>query len=108
MILAHGSTGCLPDFVELIQIAVVNGKVCFIVKCLNAWMYIEHLRNYELENTRSVQVIEPSKLSDIFPMAAYTLAGKCIVTQKRYIYVHVQWSLTASHLFDFTHQAVLG
>lgn len=88
MILAHGSTGCLPDFVELIQIAVVNGKVCFIVKCLNAW-YIEHLRSYELENTRSVKVIELSELSDIFPMAAYTVAGKRIVTQKRYIYVHV-------------------
>ena len=27
MILAHGSTGGLPDFVELIQIAVVNGMV---------------------------------------------------------------------------------
>ena len=47
MILAHGSTGCLPDFVELIQIAVVNGKVGFIVKCLNAW-HIEHLRSFEL------------------------------------------------------------
>lgn len=45
MILAHGSTGGLPDFVELIQIAVVHGKVSFIVKCLNAW-YIEHFRSY--------------------------------------------------------------
>ena len=86
MILAHGSTGCLPDFVELIQIAVVNGKVGFIVKCLNAW-YIEHLRSFELENTGSVKVIEPNELSDIFPLAAYTVAGKRMVTQKRYIYV---------------------
>lgn len=78
MILAHGSTGGLPDFVEFIQI-VANGKVGFIVKCLNAW-YIEHLRSYQFENTRSVKVIEPSELSDIFPMAAYIVAGKHMVT----------------------------
>lgn len=86
MILGHGSTGGLPDFVELIQIAVVNGKVGFIVKCLNAW-YIEHLGSYELENTRSVKVTEPSELSDVFPMAAYNVAGKRIVTLKCNIYI---------------------
>lgn len=85
MILAHGSTGGLPYFVELIQIAVVNGNVGFIVKCLNA-QYIEHFRcsSYELENIQSVKVIE---LSDIFPMVAYTVAGKRMVTQKSYIYL---------------------
>lgn len=51
MILAHGSPGGLPDFVELIQIVVVNGKVGFLVKCLNAW-YIEHLRSYELKHKK--------------------------------------------------------
>lgn len=78
--MAHGSTGCLPDFVELIQIAVVNGKAGFIVKCLNAW-YVEHLGSYELETTKSIKVIEPNELSDMFPMAAYTVAGKHMVTQ---------------------------
>lgn len=86
MILAHGSTGGLPDFVELILIVVVNGKIGFIVKCLYAWC-IEHLRSYNLENARSVKVIEPGELSDIVPMAAYTVAGKRMVTQKRYIYL---------------------
>lgn len=85
MILAHGSKGGLPDFVELIKIAVVNGKVGFIVKCLNAW-YIEHLESYELENT-NIKVIEPSELSDVFPMAAYTVAGKRMVTLKCNIYI---------------------
>ena len=84
MILAHGTTGGLPDFVELIQIVVVNGKTGFIVKCLNAW-YIEHLRSYELENTRIIKVIDQSELSDIFPMAAYTIAGKSIVTLEHFI-----------------------
>lgn len=72
MIMAHGSAGGLPDFVELIQLVVINGKVGFIVKCFNSW-YIEHLRNYELENTTSVKLIEPSELFDIFPMAAYSV-----------------------------------
>lgn len=38
--------------------------------------------------TQEVLVMEPSELSDIFPMAAYTVAGMRIVTQKCYIYVH--------------------
>lgn len=86
MILAHGSTGGLPDFGELIQIAVVKGKPAFILKCLNAW-YTEHLKGYELENTKSVKVVEPSELSDIFPLAAYTVAGRRMVTLKRYIHL---------------------
>lgn len=65
---------------------MVNGKVGFIVKCLNSW-YSEHLRSFELENTRSVKVIESSDFSDIIPLAAYTVAGKRMVTLKHYIYL---------------------
>lgn len=86
MILARGWTGGLPDFGELIQIAVVKGKPAFILKCLNAW-YTERLEGYELENTKSVKVVEPSELSDIFPLAAYTVAGRRMVTLKRYIHL---------------------
>lgn len=86
MILANGSTSGLPDFGGLIQIVVVDGKPGFIVECLDAW-YIEHLGSYELENTRTIKVLEPAQLSDIFPLAAYTIAGKRMVTLKRYIYL---------------------
>lgn len=86
MILANGSTSGLPDFGELIQIVVVDGKPGFIVECLDAW-YIEHLGSYELENTQTIAVLEPAQLSDIFPLAAYTIAGKRMVTLKRYIYL---------------------
>ena len=82
MILAHGSTGGLPDFVELIQISVVHGWLHCEILCV--W-YAEHLKSYELENTISVKVIEPSELTDS-PVVAYTVAGKCMVTQKHYIY----------------------
>lgn len=81
MILAHGSMGGLLDFGELIQIAIMRGKP-FILKCLKAW-YTEHLRGYELENTKCVKVVQPIGLSDIFPLAAYTVAGKRVVTLKR-------------------------
>lgn len=86
MILANGSKGGLPDFGELIQVVVVDGKPGFIVKCFNAW-YIEHLGSYELENTSTIKVLEPAQLSDIFPLVAYTIAGKRMVTLKRYIYL---------------------
>lgn len=86
MILANGSTGGVTDFGELIQIVVVKGMLVFIVKCLSAWS-IEHLRSYVLEKTHTVKVLEPSELSDIFPLTPYMLGGKSIVTLKRYIYV---------------------
>jgi hypothetical protein len=85
MILTHGSTGGLPDFVELTQIAVVSGRICFIVKCLHAW-YVEHLGSFVLENSRSLKVIEPNELSDIIPLAAYMVAGKPMVTLKHYVH----------------------
>ena len=40
-----------------------------------------------LKKTRRVKVIEPSEMSDTFPMAANTVAGKHVVTQKCYIYL---------------------
>ncbi|KAF3837729.1 hypothetical protein F7725_009497 [Dissostichus mawsoni] len=70
MILANGSTGGLTDFGELIQIVVVKGTLVFIVKCLSAWS-VEHLRSYVLEKTRTVKVLEPAELSDMFPLTPY-------------------------------------
>ena len=84
MILANGSTGGLPDFAELIQIVVVKGTLLFIVKCLMAWS-VEHLRSFVLERTCTVKVLEPTELSDMFPLTPYVLGGKSIVTLKRYI-----------------------
>lgn len=84
MILAHGATGCLPDFVELMQVVVIKGRVAFIVKCFRAWFF-EHLRSFELQPKRQIKVIEPSELSDVFPMASYKVGGKCMVTLKHFI-----------------------
>lgn len=59
---------------------VVHGKLGFVVESLNAW-YTEHLRSYELEKTKTIKILEPSQLSDLFPLAAYTVAGKRMVTE---------------------------
>ncbi|KAL7845998.1 hypothetical protein AOLI_G00241900 [Acnodon oligacanthus] len=37
MILSYGSTGGLPDFVEVVQMAILDNCVHFIVKLLAAW-----------------------------------------------------------------------
>ncbi|KAK6479283.1 hypothetical protein HHUSO_G19991 [Huso huso] len=86
MILAHGSTGGLPDFVELLLMIIVHGKLAFVVKCQNAW-YNEHLRGFELDSTGNVQVLEQQELSDIYPLAAYTVGQNRMVTLKRHIFL---------------------
>lgn len=47
MIVPHGNTSGLPDFGEILQICIVQGRLCFIVKKLYGW-YREHFRAFEL------------------------------------------------------------
>lgn len=47
MILSYGSIGGLPDFAEIVQIAILDTCVHFIVKLLTAW-YEEHPRSLQL------------------------------------------------------------
>jgi len=84
MILPYGSTGGLPDFVELNLILIVHGQPVFAVKCLLSW-YSEHLRAFELESTRQVTICEQLELTDSYPLAAYTVEQKRFVTLKRHI-----------------------
>ena len=84
MILSYGSTGGLPDFAEIIQIAILDNCVHFIVKLLAAW-YEEHLRSFQLENSGKMVLLEQQKLGDVYPLAAYSVGGKHLVTLKRYI-----------------------
>lgn len=84
MILPYGSTAGLPDFVQIHQIMIVGDTVGFILKTRQAW-YNEHLRSYELETTGHVLVLKQHELYDVMPLAAYTVAGKTMVTLKRAI-----------------------
>jgi hypothetical protein len=84
MILPYGSTGGLPDFVELNLILVMRGQLAFAVKCLHSW-YWEHLRAFELESTRQVTILEQQELTDSYPLAAYAFEQRRFVTLKRHI-----------------------
>lgn len=67
MILCYGSTGGLPDFTEIIQIAILDTCVHFIVKLLAAW-YEEHLRSFQMEDTGKIALLEQQKLGDVYPL----------------------------------------
>lgn len=84
MVVCHGSTAGLPDFAEVLQIMIVHNKPVFVIRLKMAW-YNEHLRNYELENTINEKVIEQKDLPDFYPLAAYTMAGRHLVTLKHHI-----------------------
>ncbi|KAF3847394.1 hypothetical protein F7725_020422 [Dissostichus mawsoni] len=84
MILCFGSTGGLPDFAEIIQMAILDNCVHFIVKLLGAW-YEEHLRSFQLEDTGKRALLEQQTLGDVIPLVAYTVGGKRLVTLKRHV-----------------------
>ena len=84
MVVCHGCTAGLPDFAEVLQVIIVNNKPGFVIRLKMAW-YNEHLRSFELENTRNEKVIEQKDLPDFYPLATYTLAGRHLVTLKHHI-----------------------
>lgn len=63
MILFYGSTGGLPDFAEIIQVAILDNCVHFRVELLVAW-YEEHLRSFQLEDTGKIALLEQQKFDD--------------------------------------------
>lgn len=86
MILPHGSTSGLPDFVEISQIVIVGSDLNFIVKVLNCWYY-EHFRGFVLEHSGKVTLLHIQQLSDTCPLTAYCVGGKRMVSLKRHIIV---------------------
>lgn len=84
MMLVHGSTGGLPDFAEILQIIIVPGSLAFVVKLQNAWYY-QHFRCFKLDTTSIVKVIEQPQLTDMYPLAAYTVEGGQMVSLKHHI-----------------------
>ena len=91
MILTFGSLSGLPCFVEIVQIIIQGSKPSFIVKKLSAW-YDEHLRSFELHtdfNSIALIAVEPHELNDFYPLVAYSIARRRMVTLKAYI--HSLW-----------------
>lgn len=88
MILAHGSLAGLPEFVEIIQMTVVEDALFFIVRKLSAW-YWEHYRAYEIKKCHGadLELVDPDDLADPYPLADYTVGGKRLISLKRFIHV---------------------
>ena len=84
MVLPYGSTGGIPDFVMISQIVIVDGSVSFIVKMLNSW-YDEHFRAFMLDHSGKMTLVQHSELGDTYPLTAYFVGGKLMVTLKRHI-----------------------
>lgn len=84
MMLAYGSTIGFPDFAEIVQIIVVQSSLAFVVKLQTAW-YFEHFRGFMLEPTGIVRVVKHSELIDTYPLVAYVVDGKRMVSLKHHI-----------------------
>lgn len=87
MLIPYGSTGGLPDFAEILQICIAESSLSFVVRILCAW-YHEHFRVYELTtSSREVALVDLKNLTDVYPLCAYTVGVKRMVTLKRHIIV---------------------
>lgn len=85
MIVVHGQLYGLPEFAEILQIFILQGRIHFFVKKFSAW-YKEHFRAFELDtlHVREVSLIEHGELLDDYPLVAYSVGGLRLVTLKRH------------------------
>ncbi len=90
MVVSAGSCSGLPDFRQITQIVAVHTEIMFVCRVMSAW-YHEHLRSYEVcysdvtPPPPPLCVVPLSELNDVFPLSAYRIGGKLMVTLKRYI-----------------------
>lgn len=85
MILCIGSCSGLPAFGQITHIIASNTEIMFVCRKMTAW-YEEHIRSYELcHSLGSFCVTKWSDLTDVFPLCAYKIQGKLMVTLKRFV-----------------------
>lgn len=88
MLIIHGSVNGLPKFNEIIQLCIIEKKLCFIVRGLCSW-YREHFGGFELSAspTREIAIIELGDLEDPYPLVDYIVGGLRMVMLKRFIII---------------------
>ncbi|XP_049330956.1 uncharacterized protein LOC125799085 isoform X2 [Astyanax mexicanus] len=86
MFLSTGSTSGLPNFGKIINVLFVENKPCFVVEPYTAW-YLEHLRCYEVCKNHSAKllVVQPEELNDYFPLSAYMVKGRLLISPKGFL-----------------------
>lgn len=88
MVLAHRTSGGLPEFCEINQICIVNHSIFNIVRELGGW-YREHHKAFELNpvSTRIFTLVSLGELLDTYPLVGYKIGLLRMVTLKRHIEV---------------------
>lgn len=86
MMLCVGSCSGLPEFAQITQIVAAPPDILFVCKKMTAWCY-EHFRSFELCYTDgpSICVVKLPDLTDVFPLSAYKVHGKLMVTLKQFV-----------------------
>lgn len=85
IIVSVGACSCLPEFRQIHNILVINSDALLLCKHMTSW-YNEHLRSYGLcSHVSPMSVNMLSDLNDPFPLTAYRIRGKTIVTLRHYI-----------------------
>lgn len=87
MIVACGSTSGMPEFAVL-QMCIRGDEPSFIVCLLCAW-YQDHFRAFELTSSpgKEVALVQLEELTDCYPLVAYTVCSRRMVTLKRHIVI---------------------
>lgn len=88
MILTCDSTAGMPEFAEILQICIVREELSFIVHLYFAW-YQEHSRAFQLTLSpgREIALVQLEELTDCYPLVAYTVGSRRMVTLKRHIII---------------------
>lgn len=89
----HGSVGGLPEFVEILQMCILENTLIFICRKLASW-YREHYRAFEIQASSATEIVlaELSELIDDYPLVDYKCGTCRMVTLKRYIHVSGNYS----------------
>jgi len=88
MLVACGSTAGMPEFAEILQMCIRGDELSFIVRLLCAW-YRDHFGSFELTCSpgKEVALVQLEELTDYYPLVAYTVCSKRMVTLKRRIII---------------------
>lgn len=87
MILMAGQSFGQPDFFKILSIVICPDRVSFLSKKLTAW-YFEHYRSFKIEDSDYAEliVLDADELSHYYPLTAYSVGGKLLVTLRARLY----------------------
>ena len=86
MIVSIGSCSGIPDFCKILHVLITDGEMSLILEKLTS-LYIEHLHAFEVVEVTNAEVYVNllPELNDYYPLTAYRIGGKLLVSLKRAI-----------------------